>query len=172
MTTTSQFFELSEAESRALLARNRIGRLAYIAHGRADIQPVGYVAKGEWLFVRSAYGAKVKALEHNPYVAFEVDEVRGPFEWESCVVHGTCYVLPPDGGAVERSMFAMAVEALREVMPQALAAGDPFPERDIVYGIRIDRMVGRMATHAHPGGERTPIGPRVDRRAGRRSTGF
>ncbi len=155
MTRLPSFYELSEAECRALLARHGVGRLAFLAAGpRVDIQPLGYVLRGDWLFMRSAYGAKLEALERNPYVAFEVDEVRGPFDWESVVVHGTIYLLSPTGSDVDRSTFADAVEALRSVMPEALTPNDPVPSRSNVYGLRIDEVRGRSA-----GGEanRTPV---------------
>jgi nitroimidazol reductase NimA-like FMN-containing flavoprotein (pyridoxamine 5'-phosphate oxidase superfamily) len=139
------FHELSDAECRALMARHHFGRLAFHSGARVDIQPVGYVLEGDWLFMRSAFGAKFAALEHNPYVAFEVDEVRGPFDWSSVVAHGTIYELPSTGTQADRSTFANAVAALRGVMPEAFTAGDPVPERTIVYGLRVDRMSGRMA---------------------------
>jgi nitroimidazol reductase NimA-like FMN-containing flavoprotein (pyridoxamine 5'-phosphate oxidase superfamily) len=113
-----------------------------------DIEPLGYVFKGSWLFLRSAYGTKIEALEHNPFVAFEVDEAKGPFDWRSVVAYGTVYMLPPDGGPVERREYQRAVKALRGVIPETLTTDDPVPARQIVYGLHIDRLTGRMALSA------------------------
>src|SRR5215216_3329954 len=80
---------LTTADCHELLERNHIGRLAFTHAGGIDIEPLGYAFNGTWLFMRSAYGSKLEALAHNPFVAFQVDEVKGPFDWRSVVVHGT-----------------------------------------------------------------------------------
>src|SRR5213075_1776641 len=116
---------------------NHVGRLAFVRDHQVDIEPLGYVSLGDWIFLRSAYGAKLEALEHNPYVAFEVDEVSGPFDWLSVVARGTAYLLPKDGAPLERRDFERAVTKMRELVPETLRAGDPTPERQIVYGVHV-----------------------------------
>ena len=81
-----RFSDLSEANARALLARNHIGRLAFSYRDRVDIQPIHYVYDQEWLFGRTGMGSKLVMLAHHPWCAFEVDEVHGPFHWRS---HGS-----------------------------------------------------------------------------------
>src|SRR5687767_12016113 len=97
MTRAPPFFVLSREECAEVLARNHVGRLAYREGHQLDIQPVGYAARDEWLFLRSADGAKLEAITNDPFVAFEVDEIDGPFDWRSVVVHGTIYLIPTDG---------------------------------------------------------------------------
>ena len=54
MTTAAPTFRTLEAdESRTLLARHRVGRIAYALHDRVDIEPVHYVYDGDWLFGRT-----------------------------------------------------------------------------------------------------------------------
>lgn len=171
MIATPKFLVLRDSECRELLSAHHVGRLAFQSGGVVDIQPLGYVHQGNWLIMRSAWGSKLEALEGNPFVAFEVDEATGPFDWRSVVVQGTIYELPPDGGDVERNEFTKAVAALREVMPEALASDDPVPERNIVYGLRIDRMSGRMAcVECDDGHEPVPAHESGARR--RQSDGF
>jgi hypothetical protein len=145
MTTSPLFLELTPKDCADVLERNHIGRIAFLREGRLDIVPVGYVARGNWIFVRSAYGAKLEAFAHNPYVAFEADEVDGPLDWRSVVAHGTIYMLPADGAPIEQREFQRAVKALRSIMPDALTPSDPVPERVFVYGLHVDRLSGRMA---------------------------
>jgi nitroimidazol reductase NimA-like FMN-containing flavoprotein (pyridoxamine 5'-phosphate oxidase superfamily) len=145
MTTHPQFLILTAAECRSLLERNHVGRLAFLNQGSVDIEPISYVARGDWLFFRSAYGAKLEAVSHNPYAAFEIDEVKGPSKWMSVVAHGTIYMLPSDGAPVERRAFSRALAALRRVAPETLTPDDPTPYRDTVYGLHVDRISGRMA---------------------------
>lgn len=148
MKQSPQFLILSEADCRDVLQRNHVGRLAFINGTSVDIEPLGYVFRDNWLFLRSAYGAKLEALAHNPFVAFEVDEAKGPFDWRSVVAHGTIYLLPSDGAPLERREFDRAVQALRTVLPRTLTKDDPTPAREIVYGLHIDRLEGRMAQSA------------------------
>jgi len=145
MTKAPQFLILTPADCSDILERNHVGRIAFRKGETVDIEPIGYVTEGSWIFLRSAYGAKLEALSHNPFVAFEVDEVRGPFDWKSVVVHGTIYMLSADGAPIEQREFHRAVEALRAVLPETLSARDPVPERQTVYGLHIDRVDGRMA---------------------------
>lgn len=148
MTIRPEFRELSPAECREVLDRNHVGRLAFVRGRGVDIEPLGYAHKRDWLFLRSAYGAKIEALAHNPFVAFEVDEIRGPFDWRSVVAHGTIYTMTPEGLAAVAKYYEEAVEALRAIMPEALTPRDPTPERYIVYGLHIDTLSGRMAHEA------------------------
>jgi nitroimidazol reductase NimA-like FMN-containing flavoprotein (pyridoxamine 5'-phosphate oxidase superfamily) len=166
-----EFLELTPKDRARVLERNHIGRLAFLRDGRVDIEPVGYVAQGDWVFVRSAHGAKLEAFARNPYVAFEVDEVDGPFDWRSVVAQGTIYMLPADGAPIEKREFERAVRALRTIMPDALTTADPVPERIVVYGLHIDRLTGRMARSA----KRSRGTKRVAKRIGkvpRRTNGF
>ena len=145
MTRIPEFFELSAAECEALLQRNHIGRLAFRRAERVDIAPISYVARDGWLFLRSAYGARLEAITRDPFVAFEVDEIEGPFEWRSVVAYGTVYLLPLDGSPIEQREARRAVEALRSIMPDAFSSKDPVPERQIIYGLHITELSGRMA---------------------------
>jgi nitroimidazol reductase NimA-like FMN-containing flavoprotein (pyridoxamine 5'-phosphate oxidase superfamily) len=150
MKRRAEFQRLTPRECRDVLARNHVGRLAFL-HGRGvDIEPLGYGTRGNWLFLRSAFGTKFVALAHSPYVAFEVDEVRGPLDWRSVVIHGTMQVLPPDGAPLERLSRAKAVAAFRSVLPDTLGPNDPTPERQIVYGVHVVEIEGRMARSAPP----------------------
>ena len=139
------FSSLSEDESRELLRRNHVGRLCFVRNGQPDITPVHYVADGPWIFVRSAPGAKMDAVAHHPYVAFEVDEISGALDWQSVVARGTIYHLPGDGTPIERRELERASRALRSLVPEAFTESDPTPQRQIVYGIHVDEMTGRMA---------------------------
>ena len=157
MITLPRMAELTDDECRDLLRRNHVGRLAFMRSGRVDIEPLGYAAADGWLYLRSAYGTKIAALERVPWVAFEVDEVRSPFEWDSVVAHGTFYELRPDAAQYQR-----AVTALQGAMPAAFTPSDPVPEREIVYGLHIAELSGRRSRAED--GEAPPAPPAPHRR--------
>jgi uncharacterized protein len=144
--STPIFRQLDDAEMRELLQRNHVGRIAFSFHDRVDIEPIHYVYGGDWLYCRTSAGAKLATLAHRPWVAFEVDEVAGVFDWRSVVARGVAYQLTEDGSEEERRRHAHAVELLREVVPETLTARDPVPFRGVVLGIHLDEMTGRAAS--------------------------
>jgi uncharacterized protein len=139
------FRELPDEESLEVLARNHVGRMAFTFRDRVDIEPVHYVLEGDWIFGRTAPGSKTSTLAQHPWVAFEVDEVDGLFDWRSVVVRGTVIFLDPAGGDLEASEWERAVNALRRLIPETLRMDDPTPFRTIVFGMKIDELTGRAA---------------------------
>jgi uncharacterized protein len=144
--TVPTFRELSPEECEALLAVNHVGRMAFTFKDRPDIEPIHYVAENGWIFGRTTQGTKLTTIGHHPYVAFEVDEVRGTFDWRSVVALGTVYLLDPEFGTTHAAEYERAVELLRRFMPKALREGDPVPFRTVVFGIHVDELRGREAT--------------------------
>jgi nitroimidazol reductase NimA-like FMN-containing flavoprotein (pyridoxamine 5'-phosphate oxidase superfamily) len=141
-----QFSELSEQSARALLARNHVGRIAFSFRDRVDIQPIHYVYDDQWLFGRTGIGSKLVKLAHQPWCAFEVDEVHGLFHWDSVVVHGSFTMLDPKLGSSDR--YSRALELLRRFIPGTMSEGDPVPDRAILFAIHIDELRGRSARPA------------------------
>ena len=156
MTGAPEFFILTREECGEILARNHVGRLAFRDGKQLYIQPLGYVASDSVLFLRSAPGSKMDALERDPFVAFEVDEIQGPFDWRSVVVQGTIYVVERDGSAAEQR----AVDAIKSVMPQAFSEKDPAPDRQIIYGLHMHDVAGRMAQSNAAPSRRERVTPR------------
>lgn len=144
--TSPCFRRLTASESRALLRSETVGRLAFVQGREVDIEPIHFVLSGRWIFGRTSQGAKLSALARIPYVAFEVDEVHGLFDWRSVVVHGTYYPHGPGGTPAARRAFARATRLLGGLVPRALTEHDPVPFRDAVFGIYIDRLEGRSAS--------------------------
>ena len=129
----------------ALLTRQRVGRIAFSYNDRVDIQPIHFVYEAGWLYGRTSHGAKLVTLAHNRWVAFEVDEVRDTFDWESVVIHGSFHRLDPDGLPAEVAGYARAADLLREIVPDTLTSDDPVPHRTVLFRIAVGDMTGRVA---------------------------
>jgi uncharacterized protein len=140
--------ELTRDECLALLDRNRVGRLAYVHHGHVGIAPLHYVHHDGWIYGRTAPGEKLVALRHHPWVAFEVDEIDGTFDWRSVVVRGAFYVLNRGGPMADRARWEQAAALLRELVPGALTPADPVAWRDVVFRIHVGELTGRAARPA------------------------
>jgi nitroimidazol reductase NimA-like FMN-containing flavoprotein (pyridoxamine 5'-phosphate oxidase superfamily) len=143
------FSVLDHGECLALLGRHDVGRLAYAFHDRVDIQPVHYVLSAGYLYGRTSVGSKLETIAHNRWVAFEVDEVRGPFDWASTVVHGAFYRLDLAAATpADRAVAERAAALLDGVVPNTLALGDPVPFRTVLFRVSIDEVSGRRAVPA------------------------
>jgi uncharacterized protein len=140
------FRDLDADECRALLARHHVGRLATSHRDRVDIIPIHYVYEDGWIYGRSAAGTKLETVTHNRWVAFEVDEVDGPFDWRSVVVKGGFYFLRPEGSSQEQELYEKGVAVIRRMVPVAFTDRDPLPERAIIFRIHVDELTGRAAS--------------------------
>lgn len=142
-TISPQFRDLTATECQELLARNKIGRIAFSFHDRVDIQPIHYVSDGQWIFARTSSGAKLATMLHNPWCAFEVDEVRDTFDWSSVVIKGTFSILDPKVGSLHT--YQRADVLLRQAIPGTFTPQDPVAHRDVIIGIFARETTGRMA---------------------------
>jgi nitroimidazol reductase NimA-like FMN-containing flavoprotein (pyridoxamine 5'-phosphate oxidase superfamily) len=140
-----EFKELTHDEIEAVLERNKVGRLAFTFHDRVDIQPIHYVYERGWLFGRTSDGSKLATLRHNQWIAFEVDEVSGVFDWRSVVVHGSFWLAREHGTPHSEEVYRRAVSLLDTIVPGTLTENDPVPFRQVVFRIAVTAMRGRSA---------------------------
>jgi uncharacterized protein len=140
------FRDLSRSECEELLARHNVGRLAYANGTRIDIEPIHYVFADGWIYCRTSRGTKVSVIEHHRWVAFEIDEVDGLFDWRSVVVKGAAYFLDSESPAVDQHSIARGVELLHALVPGTGTEKDPVPFRLLVMRIHLDEVTGRAST--------------------------
>ncbi|HEX6938271.1 MAG TPA: pyridoxamine 5'-phosphate oxidase family protein [Longimicrobiales bacterium] len=138
--------ELNHREIEDLLDRNRVGRIAYSLHDRVDIEPINYVHSAGWLYGRTSPGTKLATIQHNYWVAFEVDEVEGTYDWRSVVVHGGFYTLPASGSTQAMAAWEHAVSLLRSLWPEMFTADDPTAYRWVLFRIAVQEVRGLAAT--------------------------
>lgn len=141
-----RFRELERSECEAFLRRNNVGRIAFVSGMQVEILPIHYAHDGAWLYCRTAPGDKLEDWRQKRWVAFEVDEVAGLFDWTSVVVHGGLYILADDGSEDAAALLKHALKVLRRVIPPTGTDRDPVPHRTVIFRIHIDEMEGRRAT--------------------------
>jgi len=147
---------MSPASCLALLERHTVGRMAYAYRNRVDITPIHYVHSEGWLFVRTSDGSKMTTLRHVPWVAFEVDEVEGVFDWKSVVVHGAVYRMARDGAPAEAKLWSKGMALLKRIVPETGTPDDPVPYRTVVFGIHVDTISGRSSSLARASSRARP----------------
>lgn len=123
--------ELSDQESRRLLASNDLGRIAMVIDGRAEIFPVNYAFADGVVVFRTGEGLK---LDRSPMtaVAFETDGIdeRDGLAW-SVVVQGTAQNVT--------NTIDTRSERLRHLSVSPVAPG----ERNYWVGIYVTHISGR-----------------------------
>ena len=143
---TVTFRDLTVDEMDQLLKSTHVGRLAFTQHDRVDIEPIHFVYMDGALYGRTAPGTKLSVLAHYPWVAFEIDDVRGPMDWRSVVVKGTVYFVERGQASVLANAYDHAVSVIRTLMPDAFTENDPVPARTIIFRLHIHSMSGRAAS--------------------------
>ena len=141
-----RFSDLSREESEKLLSANHVGRIAYSFHDLVDIRPIHYSFSNGWLFGRTSQGDKLMTMRHNQWVAFEVDKIAGPLDWESVVVRGTFYILRDEGAVHDVQLYQRGVDAIRSLSAAAFTDADPLAFRTEVFGISIDSLTGKSCS--------------------------
>ena len=132
--------QLSEAETRDLLASGRVGRLGCIVDGAPYVVPVSYIFRDDRIYVHSLLGRKIAGLRANPKACLQVDEIRDEYQWRSAIAFGD-YQEVLDSSERER-----AVHELLERFPH-LTPVESVPVHDggssvIVFCIQVRQLSG------------------------------
>lgn len=135
--------ELTADESRALLGRHAVGRIAFSLNDRVDIQPIHYVFEDKWLYGRTSHGTKFATLAQHSWCAFEVDEVRDLFDWDSVVVKGHMELLDPQLGSPDA--YTRGLQLMRSLVSETFTADDPVPHRSLLFRVHVQELTGRSA---------------------------
>jgi uncharacterized protein len=146
-----RFRLLTREECESLLARHRVGRIAFARGNRVDIIPLHYVFADGVLCGRTERGTRLERTSRNfanawP-AAFEVDEVDELFDWRSVVVHGNLHAATPGDAEWQRNTrdWEMALRSFRTLVPEAFSDGDPTPFRGVLIRLDVSEISGREA---------------------------
>lgn len=137
---------LDRRDAEQLLATHHTGRMAFAFHDRIVMTLVNYVYANGWIYARLERGPTLSTLRHHQWVAFEVDEIVGVYDWRTVIVHGSVQLLADDRSSPEWRDFNHALELLRGQVPSILTNDDPQPERQQIYRIHLDECLAREST--------------------------
>ena len=85
---------LSTPECTAVLAGNRLARLACAQDGRPYVVPIHYAYDHNYLYAFSMPGKKIEWMRANPLVSVQVDDRGEGSSWRSVVLDGRYEELP------------------------------------------------------------------------------
>ena len=134
---------LDSRDAEHLLSAHHTGRMAFAFHDRVTMTLVNYVYANDWIYARLEQGPALRTLRHRQWVAFEVDEIAGVYDWRTVIVHGAVQFLENDRSLPEWADFNHALELLRGQVPSILTNDDPQPDRLQLYRIHLDECFAR-----------------------------
>jgi uncharacterized protein len=142
--------QMDTASVEALLTKHHVGSMALAFHDRVTISLVNYVYANGWIYARLEDGPDLATVQHHRWVAFEVSEIDGIYDWRSVTARGSVEFLPRAGtGAVKRE-FDAAVDILRSAVPAVFTSHDPMPQRVQLIRIHVDDLIGRQSRSNAP----------------------
>jgi nitroimidazol reductase NimA-like FMN-containing flavoprotein (pyridoxamine 5'-phosphate oxidase superfamily) len=140
---------LTAEEIENVLRTASVGRIGCLVEGWPYVVPVTYAYDGEFVYVHSADGMKVRAMRANPNVCFEVEQIETRTKWRTVIARGHFEDLWRDPDE-----FAMKLLSARSASTPPPAAPPVEPprtklphdreERPIVYRIRVLERTGRF----------------------------
>jgi nitroimidazol reductase NimA-like FMN-containing flavoprotein (pyridoxamine 5'-phosphate oxidase superfamily) len=137
---------LSVLQSRFILTRNHVGRLAFVSDGRLELLPIHYVFANGSIIGRTSTSVGGTSWAGNSEVVFEVDEPDRLFEWRSVIVRGVLRKLAPPLVSEDRPAYWSAVSAFQALVPDAFTERDPTPFRRALFTIDPSEITGREAS--------------------------
>ncbi|MEP6491740.1 MAG: pyridoxamine 5'-phosphate oxidase family protein [bacterium] len=143
--------ELDPAATEALLAKHHVGFMAISFHDRVTIALVNYVYADRWIYARMEDGPDLATLRHHHWVAFEVSEVQGIYDWRTVTVNGSVQLLS-DESPHDASDVREALEQLRSAVPAVFTPRDPMPQRVQLLRLHADELKGREARSSERAG--------------------
>ncbi|KQV79258.1 pyridoxamine 5'-phosphate oxidase family protein [Rhizobium sp. Root1220] len=139
--------EMTERESRELLAQGNVGHLACVHDNHPYVVPVHYAFDAEKLYVFSLTGQKIDWLRSNPNACLQVEASGEHHRWKSVVAEGTYHELPDTPQWHNERLYAWSLLQKRsfwwEPGSSKPGAGSDEPEVPIFFSISIDKLSGR-----------------------------
>lgn len=137
--------ELTPAECRAVLTRQRLCILAVVDGDQPYAVPLFYGFDGEMIYLGIAEGRKTRALDVNPRVCVTVPEVGRGNSWRSVLIAGRAEVIT-DAGERARVVHVMMQHNRGADTPEASTAASDGISRVRHTGGRIMRIAGAEIT--------------------------
>jgi nitroimidazol reductase NimA-like FMN-containing flavoprotein (pyridoxamine 5'-phosphate oxidase superfamily) len=139
--------DMTERESRALLARGHAAHLGCVRDHRPYVVPVHYAFDEKTLYVFSLMGQKIDWMRSNPNACVQVEETDEHHRWKSVVVLGRYQELPDTPEWHNERLHAWSLLQKRSLWwepgSSKPASGSEKPETPIFFSISIDEISGR-----------------------------
>ena len=134
---------LTREAAESLCAKHHVGSLAIGFHDALTIELVNYVYSEGSIYGRLEDGPDLTVLKHHQWVAFQMSEVEGVYDWRTVTVRGSVQLLIAERSEHDRAECEKALALLRSVVPAVMTDRDPIPQRVQLFRLFIDSIEGR-----------------------------
>ncbi|GHN02679.1 hypothetical protein WSM22_41680 [Cytophagales bacterium WSM2-2] len=144
--------ELTNNQIDQVLHSQAVGRIACYTNDKPYIVPVTYAFDGEYLYLHSREGMKIKMMRKNPVVCFEVDIIENMANWRSVIIWGRYEELKKETDRQRAAKIlkerVLPLQTSETVSRPAEGTNPPLvvekKQRAIIYRIRITEKTGRF----------------------------
>ncbi len=139
---------LDEESSLEFLAQRELARLGCILEtGEPYVVPVNYVFADGEMYVHSQPGEKTSAIEINPKVCLQVDEIKDRgLDWKSVIVFGEFKKVSNKNKKTE-ILYKFYKKFPRFTPVEAKFSQGNSVTNTLVFKLRIERLTGVIETH-------------------------
>lgn len=144
---------LTKEDCEAMLQRVCFGHLAFVRGGHADVLPIRYAFRDEWVYFRADRELR-EVIAQSPWLVLSVSEPQESMRLASVIVRGGCYEADGTGSAVRD---AAALQGIIELRDRATVGPERQPRirrSSTVFRLHVDEMRGITAFVPCPPGER------------------
>ena len=145
--------ELSAAECRHLVERNRLARLACSLDGQPYVVPISCVYDAHLLYAFTMPGRKLDILRANPRAALLFEELGDGTGWTTVIAEGSFEELidRPGHENLRGHAWSLLSQHANWWEPGAIKPAKPAPgdqTAHVFFRVHVDRMSGREAVEA------------------------
>jgi len=141
--------ELDAEEIEEVLRTEILGRVGFVANDRPYIVPISYVYDGGYVYAHSGEGLKLRAMRDNPFVCFEVEQIRSMTNWRTVVGHGSFEQLTSDDEERAMPLVTTRLARIATSASARLAQQEEIHDREgflrpVLFRIRMRDKTGRF----------------------------
>lgn len=129
---------LGQEDARALLEAHHYGRLGCVNKDEPYVLPINYMYEDGDLYMHALPGLKIQAMQENPKICLQVDEVKDDYNWRSVIAFGEYEEInvPEEREQIMNAIF----QRIPQLTPveSRMTQG----QEAVVFRLRINRITG------------------------------
>lgn len=141
-------------DCQSVLRRVCFGHLAFARERHADVRPIRYAYREDWVYFRADLGLR-RVIARAPWLVLSVTELQGPTHVSSVIVRGGCYETRHTGSALGDAAAWQGIMELRDRVGVRRALAPRVRRSSVVFRLHVDDVRGVRAFVPCPAGEPT-----------------
>jgi len=143
---------MTATDCEAVLRRVCFGHLAFIRDGHADVRPIRYAYREDWVYFRADLSLR-HVIARSPWLVLSVTELEDATHVSSVIVRGGCYETKNTGSVIGDAAAFQGIIALRDRVPSDRERAPRVRRSSIVFRLHVDELRGVRAFVPCPAAE-------------------